>query len=366
MKSPQSTKWGTEGTILFHSQSAKMTGITWSRIPKDSPRGGAVSKNRQMRRNSRHGDEVRSSDNSERPTELGAASFTASALREPSARTKMMTRKSNRFAQYLKPALWSMAFLAVTCVAARNNGTFASLLSPAPHRASSSPLRNGPAPVNLGTAGSFVILAKSGITNVPTSAITGNLGVSPIASTAITGFGLTYPAGSAFSTSAQVTGKIYAATYASPTPSNLTVAIGDMHTAYHDAAGRKSPDHTELAVGNIGGLTLSPGLYKWSTSVSLGKDVTLTGGPNDVWIFQIAGDVTEASATKVILTGGAQAKNIFWQVAGVMALGTTAHMEGVVLSKTAVTLNTGASVNGRLMAQTNVTLIMNTIVEPAP
>ena len=221
----------------------------------------------------------------------------------------------------------------------------------------------GPAPVNLGTAGNYVILSKAGITNVPRSAIIGNLGVSPIAATAITGFALIHPAGSPFSKSAQVYGNVYAADYGVPTPAYLTTAILDMQTAYVDAAGRSTPNYTELATGNIGGLTLRPGLYKWSNTVTIPRDVTLNGGPNDVWIFQIAGNVIQASATRVILSGGAQAKNVFWQVAGVVAIGTTAHMQGEILSKTAITLNTGASVNGRLLAQTNVTLIMNSIVQ---
>jgi hypothetical protein len=222
---------------------------------------------------------------------------------------------------------------------------------------------HGPAPVVLGTAGTYAVLAKSGISTVPTSAITGNIGLSPAAASFITGFALNLPAGSAFSTSTQVTGNVYAANYAVPTPVNLTTAIGDMQTAYTDAAGRPTPDYSELAVGHIGGLTLTPGLYKWSSAVTIATDVTLTGSATDVWIFQIAGGVTQASATRVTLTGGALAKNVFWQVAGIMSIGTTAHMEGVVMSKTAITLNTGASANGRLLAQTAVTLAGNAIVE---
>jgi Ice-binding-like len=221
----------------------------------------------------------------------------------------------------------------------------------------------GPAPVLLGAAGTFVILSKSGISNVPTSAIVGNIGVSPIAATAITGFALVLPAGGAFSKSSQVTGNVYAPTYAAPTPANLTKAIGAMQTAYVNAAGRKTPNHTELGGGHIGGLTLAPGLYKWSTAVSISTNVTLHGGASDVWIFQIEGGLTQASATKVILTGGALARNVFWQVAGVVAIGTTAHMEGEVLAKTAITLKTGASVNGGLYAQTAVTLASNRIVK---
>jgi len=107
-------------------------------------------------------------------------------------------------------------------------------------------------PVNLGTSANYVILAKSAISTVPPSAVTGNLGVSPISSTAITGFSLIMDSSGQFSTSSQVTGKVYAPDYATPTPVNLTAAVGDMQTAYADAAGRTLPDHTELGTGNIG------------------------------------------------------------------------------------------------------------------
>lgn len=222
---------------------------------------------------------------------------------------------------------------------------------------------HGPAPVVLGSAGNFVILAKSGVSNVPTSAITGDIGVSPAAATFITGFSLDLAAGAAFSTSAQVTGHIFAPGYAVPTPANLTTAIGDMQTAYVDAAGRSLPDHTELASGNIGGLTLPAGLYKWSNTVIIPTDVTLSGNAKDVWIFQIAGGLTQSNGTRVVLSGGALAKNIFWQSSGVVNIGTTAHMEGQVTSLSAITVQTGATVNGRLMAQTAVTLAGNTVVK---
>lgn len=220
------------------------------------------------------------------------------------------------------------------------------------------------APVNLGAAAPFVILTKSGITNVPTSHIVGNLGVSPIASTAITGFSLIADRTNTFSRSSQVTGKIYAANYASPTPANLTTAISNMEAAYTDAAGRKLPDFTELYAGNLSSKTITPGLYKWSTGVLITKDVTLSGGPNAVWIFQISGNLTMGSGAKILLSGGAQAKNIFWQVGGGAGavIGTTAHVEGTILSKTAIHLKTGASLNGRALAQTAVTLDKNMIV----
>jgi hypothetical protein len=221
------------------------------------------------------------------------------------------------------------------------------------------------APVNLGTAGSFVILAKSGVSTVPASAITGDIGVSPIDSTAITGFALSLTANSPFATSAQVTGKVYAPDYAAPTPVNLTTAIGDMQTAYTDAAGRTIPDFTELGAGQIGGLTLVPGLYKWGTDLLISSDVTLDGGPNAVWVFQIAGKITQANGTKIHLAGGALAANVFWQSFGDVSLGTSTHFEGIILAQTAINLATGASINGRLLAQTAVTLEGNAVTAPA-
>jgi hypothetical protein len=148
------------------------------------------------------------------------------------------------------------------------------------------------------------------------------------------------------------------------TPSFLTEAVGDMGFAYNDAAGRLSPDFIGLGAGEIGGLTLAPGLYKWSTGVSISNDVTLSGGPDDIWIFQIAGTLNEANGKQITLAGGALAKNIFWQVAGSSTLGTAAHFEGVILGKTLIAVNTGASVDGRLLSQTAVTLQMNAVTQP--
>jgi hypothetical protein len=210
-----------------------------------------------------------------------------------------------------------------------------------------------------------VVLAKSGIDTIPTSAVTGNLGVSPIDSTGLTGFSLSMDATGTFSTSSQVTGKVYAADYTSPSPSNLTTAISDMETALTDAAGRSTPDFTELGSGEIGGLTLVPGLYKWSTGLLISTDITLAGGSNDVWIFQIAGGITQASNVKVILSGGALPEHVFWQTFGAVALDTGAHFEGIVLSQTEITLATGTTVKGRLLSQTAVTLDVATVTQPA-
>jgi hypothetical protein len=137
-----------------------------------------------------------------------------------------------------------------------------------------------------------------------------------------------------------------------------------MQAAYTDAAGRSKPDFTELGAGNIGGMTLVPGLYKWGTGVKMPTDVTLSGGPDDVWIFQIAGNLNVSNGVAVHLAGGAQAKNVFWQVAGLATFGTTSHVEGIILSKTMIAMQTGASINGRLYAQTAVTLQMNAVTQP--
>ena len=192
------------------------------------------------------------------------------------------------------------------------------------------------------------------------------MGVSPIDATAITGFSLMLDATTQFSTSPQVVGKVYAADYAAPTPSTVGTAVSDMVTAYTDAAGRTLPDFIELGAGDIGGMTLAPGLYKWGTGLTIPVDVTLAGGPNDVWIFQIAGSLTMAGAKRVILSGGAQAANIFWQVAGGVGadLGTSSHFEGIILAQTGINLFTGASINGRLLSQTAVTLDANAVTAP--
>lgn len=222
-------------------------------------------------------------------------------------------------------------------------------------------------PINLNSAGDFVILAKSGITNVPDSDITGDMGVSPIDSTAITGFALIMDSSNEFSTSAQVTGEIYASDYSPPTPTKMTTAISDMETAYTVAAGRTDPDTTNLGGGEIGGLTISPGLHKWGTGVGISNNVTLDAGgvPDAVFIFQIEGDLNVSSGQSVILAGGAQAKNIFWQVAGGSGavIGTTAHFEGVLLTATKIDLLTNATFNGKLLAQTAVNLDQNIIVD---
>ena len=216
--------------------------------------------------------------------------------------------------------------------------------------------------VNLGSSINYVILAKTAISNISISTITGDLGLSPAATSYVTGLSLTNATG--YATSAQVTGKIFAADMADPTPINLTTAVSNMITAYNDAAGRSNPDFSELGTGNIGGKTLAPGLYKWTNTVTIPSAVTISGSATDVWIFQIAGNLTMSSAVNVTLGGGALAKNIFWQVAGTVTIGTNSHVEGVILSMTDITFQTGASINGRALAQTAVVLDGNAITKP--
>ena len=211
--------------------------------------------------------------------------------------------------------------------------------------------------INLGVSGNFVILSKTGITSVYKSTITGDIGTSPITGAALV------------VNCAEVTGNIFSVDAAGPpckttSATMLTAAIGDMQTAYTDAAGRTNPNFLNLGAGTIGGRTLTPGLYKWTSSVNIPTNITIAGGPNDVWIFQVAGTLNVGSAVRVTLSGGAQAKNIFWQVSDAVTFGTTSHFEGNILGKTGINLKTGGSINGRLLAQTAATLQMNKVTKP--
>ena len=214
-------------------------------------------------------------------------------------------------------------------------------------------LGRGPAPVNLGTAGNYIILAQSAITDVPTSTVTGNVGLSPGTGA---GIGLTC---------VEITGTVNSVDAAGPAcivtaPVTLTAAINDKGTAYTDAAGR-APDYTELGAGNIGGLNLGPATYKWSSAVIIPSALTLTGGPNDTWIFQIAQGISISSGVQITLAGGALAKNIYWQVFAAADLGTTSVFKGTIISQTAIVMKTGSSINGRLLAGTAVNLSQNSI-----
>jgi hypothetical protein len=227
--------------------------------------------------------------------------------------------------------------------------------------------------VDLGTAENYAILTKTGISTVPDSVITGNIAVSPISADAMTGFNLIMDGGT-HSTSSQVVGggQAYAANYDEPTPTILTTAVSDMETAYTNAKGRPNPDAARinygdgLLGGDFGGATtkLTPGVYTFGSDVLIQGEIFFEGSGTDVFIIQMTGNLVQAANINVILTGGALAENIFWQVAGYVEVGAGAHMEGILLVKTAVTFITGSSLNGRVLAQTACNLQVATITQP--
>jgi hypothetical protein len=217
--------------------------------------------------------------------------------------------------------------------------------------------------VELGTAGNYAILAESGISTTGTTSITGDIGVSPIKQVGLTGFSETMDSSGQFSRSTYVIGKLYAADYAVPTPATMTTAISDMETAYTNANNQVVAP-IDLP-GNLAGLTLVPGLYKTGTGVLISDDVTLSGSADDVWVFQIAQTLDISSGKQVILSGGAQAKNIYWVVAGESTtLNTDSVFNGNILGLKLIALNTGATLHGRALAQAAVTLDANTVTSP--
>ncbi|KAF8588081.1 hypothetical protein K439DRAFT_1336279 [Ramaria rubella] len=226
------------------------------------------------------------------------------------------------------------------------------------------PTSSGPLPVNLGTAGTFAVLAQSGIAFVPTSSIVGNLGLSPAAASFITGAAQTKSADGTFSTTPQVVGEAFASDYSNPTPSNLNTAIGDFGSAFNDASTRPNPDHLNTGAGSIGGLTLTPGLYKWTTGVMIATSVTISGTALDTWIFQVDGTLSTAAASQVILAGGALPQNIVWVVTGAVSTGVSSSFQGIILASKAVTLNAGTAMNGRILSQTAATIRESTVIQP--
>jgi len=232
-------------------------------------------------------------------------------------------------------------------------------------------LAANPAPVILGTAGNYAILAKTGVSTVPTSVVTGNVGVSPAARTYLTGWSEAADPGATdtYSTSAQVVApfKLYAADYVGGTTSaDLGTAVLNMGTAYTDAAGRtaSSAATTNVGAGTLTSLTLTRGVYEWGSNVTIPTDLTLNGSATDVWIFKVAGTLDMAAAKNVILSGGALPQNIFWQVSSVVTIGANTHFEGIILCQTLIDFRNLTSINGRLLAQTAVTLDATTVTQP--
>jgi hypothetical protein len=228
--------------------------------------------------------------------------------------------------------------------------------------------------VDLGTAEGYVILSKSGISTVPDSShITGDIAVSPIAATAITGFSLTADSSNVFSTSTQVTGQVKASNYAVPTPAYLTTAVSDMEAAYTDAAGRPtaSSANVDFGSGLLGSPTfgdgdnpLTSGVYKFKSDVEVQDDLYFEGDADDVFIIQMTGNLNQVTNTNVVLVGGALAKNIFWQIAGSVVVHVDSHLQGILLVQTDVTFKAGSSLYGRVLSQTACVLQSATMTEP--
>ncbi len=206
-----------------------------------------------------------------------------------------------------------------------------------------------PAPVELGSAARFGVLGGSTVTSTGNTTIVGDLGLSP--GTAVDGF----PPGT-------VSGSIFI-----NTPEAVS-GQADLTTAYNDAAGRST---NPIAVaGNIGGQTLPPGLYKAQTSLAISSgDLTLDaqGDQDAVWIFQVGSTFTTTSGRQVILSGGAQASNVFWQVGTSATIGTTSIFMGTILADQSITLETGATLTGRALARIGaVTMDGNAATVPVP
>jgi hypothetical protein len=223
----------------------------------------------------------------------------------------------------------------------------------------------------LGSAVNYTILAKTGVSTVPSSVVTGNVGLSPASRGFLTGWSLISESTDTGFTSAQLVGNLYAADNVGGTTSvGLTTAVGDMQTAYTAAAGMATAGGGLVTAcpgaGNFGGLTLVAGVYTCGVDIGIatGTNLVLSGSATDVWVIKTSGNVTQAAATQVQLTGGALAKNVFWQVAGSVDIGTTALMQGVILGQTLINMQAGATEKGRLLAQTAVTLNQNTVTAP--
>jgi hypothetical protein len=216
-------------------------------------------------------------------------------------------------------------------------------------------------PVSLGSAGDFAILSKTGVSTTGATSVTGDIGVSPTLGS-ITGFNLIPDASNTFSTSNVVNGRLYASDDADPTPGYLLTAVSDMETAYHTAL-EYAPDLTNLHGGDLSGQTMMGGVYHWGTNVLINNHLTLSGNPTDRWIFQISGTLTVTANMSVILTGGALASNIFWIVRDTVAVAANGHVEGTIISQVNITMGAGASVVGRLLALTAVTLVTSSVTK---
>ena len=284
----------------------------------------------------------------------------------------------NRFGNFAKPLMWFMTLVLAGVVAGcGSSGSGSGGGGFSGKGAGAGPIGavcQGAACVSLGTAANYAILAKTGVSTVPSSVVTGNVGLSPAARTFLTGWSLITEPTDTYFRSAQVAapGKLYAAdNVGGTTSSDLTTAVLNMQTAYTDAAGRtaSSAATTNVGGGTVAGQTfnaVSGGVtvYEWGTAVSITTDLTINGTATDVFILKVAGTLDMTAAKNVILTGGALAKNIFWQASGAVTLGANTHFEGIILGQTGITFGNLASIKGRLLAQSAVVLDANTVTVP--
>ena len=287
----------------------------------------------------------------------------------------------NRLENMSKPLVWSTALLLTAVLAACGGGGGAAAIPPSgPGLGPVGAVCAGAGCVNLGKAGNYGILAQTGVSTIPNSVVTGNVAVSPAARTYLTGWSLiSEPTDTSFG-SAQVVApdRLFAADNVGGTTSvDLTTAVGDMQTAY-TAANAMAPAGGALAGGApgtacpgngaLGGLTLTPGVYTCTTTVSIatGTNVTLSGA--GVYVIRTTQGISQASGTQVLLTNGALAQNVFWVPALTVSIvgtaGTATTMAGVILAKTNIAVGTNATVNGRLLAQTAVSLDQATVTQP--
>jgi PKD repeat protein len=225
---------------------------------------------------------------------------------------------------------------------------------------------NGVSAVDLGSAGNYAILSQTGITDTDhSSAIKGDIGTSRITSADIQPYCSEMKTGTIFGDAAGYVGDGITTSCFSSDYTSAGTAVTDMKSAYDTAQALSSPDYIDVGnSGDIGGKTLGPGLYKFTTAVTISSDVTLNGNSGDVWIFQIPGTFDISSGKHVLLSGGAQVQNVFWVVGGATTLGTTSGFNGTILDSTAITMNTGATLNGRALAQSAVTMDGNTVTIP--
>jgi ice-binding like protein len=199
--------------------------------------------------------------------------------------------------------------------------------------------------IPLGTAANFAVLAGATVTSTGLTVITGDLGLSP--GTAVTGI----PPGI-------VNGALHTG------DATAAIAKTDLLTAINTANALTLPI---LLAGDLGGRTLVPGLYKSTSSLAVTGALTLDaqGDPNAVWVFQIASTLTTLTGSQIILTGGAQASNVFWVVGSSATLGTTSVFKGTIMAYASITITTGATVDGRALAEVGaVTLDSNIITKP--